>query len=119
MLPYENANTRDHMAKRILGIESSCDETAAAVVADGREILSSVVASQVGIHRKYGGVVPELASREHLRSIVPVVREALARAGLKLADLDAIAVTQGPGLVGSLLVGLTYGKVLALSLKKP
>src|SRR5690348_17683413 len=107
------------MSTRILGIESSCDETAAAVVADGREILSSVVASQVEVHRKYGGVVPELASREHLRQIVPVVREALAQAGIALSDLDAIGVTQGPGLVGSLLVGLTYGKVLALTLGKP
>jgi tRNA N6-adenosine threonylcarbamoyltransferase len=104
---------------RILGIESSCDETAAAVVADGREILSSVVASQVDIHRKYGGVVPELASREHLRQIVPVVREALAQAGMQLPDVDAIGVTQGPGLVGALLVGITYGKTLALSLGKP
>ena len=104
---------------RILGIESSCDETAAAVVADGREILSSVVASQVDIHRKYGGVVPELASREHLRQIVPVVREALGEAKLALTDVDAVAVTQGPGLVGSLLVGVTYGKVLASSLGKP
>jgi len=107
------------MSTRILGIESSCDETAAAVVADGREILSSVVASQVDVHRKYGGVVPELASREHLRQIVPVVREALAQAGLKLADMDAIGVTQGPGLVGALLVGITYGKTLAQSLGKP
>src|SRR5690242_19957621 len=107
------------MATRILGIESSCDETAAAIVADGREILSSVVASQVSVHRKYGGVVPELASREHLRSIVPVVREALVRAGLNLRDVDAVGVTQGPGLVGSLLVGLTYGKVLANALGKP
>jgi len=107
------------MTTRILGIESSCDETAAAVVADGQEILSSIVASQVGIHRKYGGVVPELASREHLRSIVPVVREALERAGLKFKDIDAIGVTYGPGLVGSLLVGLTYGKVLANALGKP
>lgn len=104
---------------RILGIESSCDETAAAVVADGREILSSVVASQIDIHRKYGGVVPELASREHLRQIVPVVREALAQAGMNLADLDAIGVTQGPGLVGALLVGITYGKTLAAALGKP
>jgi tRNA N6-adenosine threonylcarbamoyltransferase len=104
---------------RILGIESSCDETAAAIVADGREILSSVVASQVEIHSKYGGVVPELASREHLRNVVPVVREALERAGMTLADVDAIGVTQGPGLVGSLLVGVTYGKVLALTLGKP
>lgn len=107
------------MAKRILGIESSCDETAAAVVADGREILSSVIASQVAVHRKYGGVVPELASREHLRSIVPVVREALDRAGLSLRDIDAVGVTYGPGLVGSLLVGLTYGKVVANALGKP
>jgi N6-L-threonylcarbamoyladenine synthase len=104
---------------RILGIESSCDETAAAVVADGREILSSIVASQVDIHRKYGGVVPELASREHLRQIVPVVREAIEQAGLTLGDVDAVAVTRGPGLIGALLVGLTYGKVLALSLGKP
>ncbi|MGB8472955.1 MAG: tRNA (adenosine(37)-N6)-threonylcarbamoyltransferase complex transferase subunit TsaD [Candidatus Acidiferrum sp.] len=104
---------------RILGIESSCDETAAAVVADGREILSSVVASQIDIHRKYGGVVPELASREHLRRIVPVVREALAQAGMKLDEVDAIGVTQGPGLVGALLVGITYGKTLAESLGKP
>src|SRR5262252_8179025 len=104
---------------RILGIESSCDETAAAVVADGRDILSSIVASQVDVHRKYGGVVPELASREHLRQIVPVVREALAQAGMKLQDVDAIGVTHGPGLVGSLLVGITYGKTLAESLGKP
>jgi tRNA N6-adenosine threonylcarbamoyltransferase len=107
------------MAKHILGIESSCDETAAAVVADGREILSSVIASQIAVHRKYGGVVPELASREHLRSIVPVVREALERAGMSLRELDAVGVTYGPGLVGSLLVGLTYGKVVANALGKP
>jgi N6-L-threonylcarbamoyladenine synthase len=107
------------MNTRILGIESSCDETAAAVVADGREILSSVVASQIDIHRKYGGVVPELASREHLRQIVPVVREALAQAGMKVNDVDAIGVTQGPGLVGALLVGITYGKTLAQALGKP
>jgi N6-L-threonylcarbamoyladenine synthase len=104
---------------RILGIESSCDETAAAIVVNGRRILSSVVASQFDIHRKYGGVVPELASREHLRQIVPVVREALEQAGLQFADLDAIGVTQGPGLVGSLLVGITYGKTLASALHKP
>ena len=103
----------------ILGIESSCDETAAAVVVDGRQILSSVVASQFDVHRKYGGVVPELASREHLRQIVPVVREAISQAGMKLEELDAIGVTQGPGLVGSLLVGITYGKTLAQALGKP
>ena len=107
------------MSVRILGIESSCDETAAAVVVDGREILSSVVSSQTNIHRKYGGVVPELASREHLRQIVPVVREALEKAGLKFGDLDAIGVTQGPGLVGALLVGVTYAKALAIELGKP
>ena len=107
------------MSVRILGIESSCDETAAAVVADGREILSSVVASQIDVHRKYGGVVPELASREHLRQIVLVVREALEQAKVRLADVDAIGVTQGPGLVGALLVGITYGKTLAAALQKP
>src|SRR5271169_4624686 len=107
------------MSIRILGIESSCDETAAAVVADGRRILSSVVASQIDMHRKYGGVVPELASREHLRQIVPVVREALEQAGIKMSDIDAVAVTQGPGLIGSLLVGVTYGKVLAMALGEP
>jgi N6-L-threonylcarbamoyladenine synthase len=107
------------MPTRILGIESSCDETAAAVVVDGREILSSVVSSQLDIHSKYGGVVPELASREHLRQIVPVVREALSQAGLDFRDIDAVGVTQGPGLVGSLLVGVTYGKVLATELGKP
>jgi N6-L-threonylcarbamoyladenine synthase len=104
---------------RILGIESSCDETAAAVVVDGRKILSSVVASQIDVHRKYGGVVPELASREHLRQIVPVVREAMEQAHLRFEDLDAIGVTQGPGLVGSLLVGITYGKTLAEAMGKP
>ena len=104
---------------RILGIESSCDETAAAVVVDGREILSSVVASQIEIHHKYGGVVPELASREHLRQIVPVVREAIAQAGMELSNVDAIGVTQGPGLVGALLVGITYGKTVAQALGKP
>jgi N6-L-threonylcarbamoyladenine synthase len=109
----------DAREKLILGIESSCDETAAAVVADGRRILSSIVSSQIDIHRKYGGVVPELASREHLRKIVPVVREALDQAKVALTDLDAVAVTQGPGLTGALLVGMTYGKVLALALGKP
>jgi N6-L-threonylcarbamoyladenine synthase len=110
---------RENNNARILGIESSCDETAAAVVVGGRQILSSVVASQIDIHRKYGGVVPELASREHLRQIVPVVREAMQQAGLRLEELDAIGVTQGPGLVGSLLVGITYGKTLAQALGKP
>jgi N6-L-threonylcarbamoyladenine synthase len=100
---------------RVLGIESSCDETAAAVVEDGVAILSSVVASQLDTHEKYGGVVPELASREHLRAIVPVVREALAHAGTDLGGLAAVAVTSGPGLVGSLLVGLTFAKSLCFA----
>jgi N6-L-threonylcarbamoyladenine synthase len=100
---------------RILGIESSCDETAAAVVEDGEIVLSSVVASQMITHGKYGGVVPELASREHLRAIVPVVREALDLSGTRLEDLAAIAATVGPGLVGSLLVGLTYAKSLSFA----
>jgi N6-L-threonylcarbamoyladenine synthase len=113
-------NANEHPdEKLILGIESSCDETAAAIVADGRRILSSVVASQTEIHRKYGGVVPELASREHLRRIVPVVREAVEQAHVDLRDVDAVAVTHGPGLVGALLVGVTYGKVLAQALGKP
>ncbi len=107
-------------AATILGIETSCDETAAAVVVEGREILSNVVLSQVPVHQLYGGVVPELASREHLRGIVPVVRQALEQAGgLALADVDAIAVTQGPGLAGALLVGLSYAKTLAWALGKP
>jgi N6-L-threonylcarbamoyladenine synthase len=100
---------------RILGIESSCDETAAAVVENGTRIISSVVASQLDTHGKYGGVVPELASREHLRAIVPVTREALARASAELKEMSAIAVTSGPGLVGSLLVGVTYAKALAFA----
>ena len=104
---------------RILAIESSCDETAAAVVEDETHILSSVVASQMATHAKYGGVVPELASREHLRAIVPVVRLALEEAGIADRSLDAIAATMGPGLVGSLLVGLTYAKGLAFAWGKP
>jgi N6-L-threonylcarbamoyladenine synthase len=103
----------------VLGIESSCDETAAAVVADGERVRSSVVASQVLVHEKYGGVVPELASREHLRAIEPVVDEACREAAVTLGDVDAIAVTEGPGLIGSLMVGLVYGKALALALHKP
>ncbi|HEY3455807.1 MAG TPA: tRNA (adenosine(37)-N6)-threonylcarbamoyltransferase complex transferase subunit TsaD [Bryobacteraceae bacterium] len=103
------------MQTLILGIESSCDETAAAVVEDSRRIRSSVVSSQFDVHAKYGGVVPELASREHLRAIVPVVNQALEQAGISLASLNAIAVTSGPGLVGSLLVGVTYAKALCLA----
>jgi N6-L-threonylcarbamoyladenine synthase len=103
----------------ILGIESSCDETAAAVVRRGSEALSNVVASQMSLHANYGGVVPELASREHLRNIVPVVREAMSRAGVTFANIEAIAVTEGPGLAGALLVGITYAKALSFGLGKP
>src|ERR1700739_1183236 len=103
----------------ILGIESSCDETAAAVVERGARTLSSVVASQIATHARFGGVVPELASREHLRAIVPVVRLAMEQSSTRLGDLAAIAVTQGPGLVGSLLVGITYAKALALAHQLP
>jgi N6-L-threonylcarbamoyladenine synthase len=103
----------------ILGIESSCDETAAAVVRGGEQVLSSVVSSQAALHAAYGGVVPEIASREHLRHIVPVVRAAVAEAGVSLNDLEAIAVTEGPGLAGALLVGILYAKSLAFGLAKP
>ena len=103
----------------ILGIETSCDETGAAVVRSGEEIISNVVASQIATHQLYGGVVPELASREHLRAIVPVVRQALAESRQPYATLDAIAVTQGPGLAGALLVGISYAKALAFALDKP
>ena len=103
----------------ILGIESSCDETAAAVVERGARTLSSVVASQISTHATYGGVVPELASREHLRAIVPVVREALAEAQITFDDLDAVAVTSGPGLAGALLVGIAYAKALAFARELP
>ena len=105
--------------QRLLGIETSCDETAAAVVEDGRRILSSVVASQAALHAPYGGVVPELASRHHVESIVPVVEQAMADAATRFEDLAAVAVTQGPGLVGSLLVGLQVAKAIALVHGKP
>jgi N6-L-threonylcarbamoyladenine synthase len=103
----------------ILGIESSCDETAAAVVRSGEQVVSNVVASQIATHWPYGGVVPELASREHLRAIVPVVRRALQEAGQTFESVDAVAVTQGPGLAGALLVGVSYAKALAFALDKP
>ncbi len=103
----------------ILGIESSCDETAAAVVRSGEKLVSNVVFSQIAAHQPYGGVVPELASREHLKAIVPVVRTALADAGQTYTSIDAIAVTQGPGLAGALLVGISYAKALAFALDKP
>jgi len=103
----------------ILAIESSCDETAAAVVRSGEQVVANVVASQIATHQPYGGVVPELASREHLRAIVPVVRQALAEAKHTYDSVDAIAVTQGPGLAGALLVGISYAKALAFALDKP
>ncbi len=103
----------------ILGIESSCDETAAAIVRSGEQLISNVVASQIATHQPYGGVVPELASREHLKAIVPVVRQALAEANQTYDSVDAIAVTQGPGLAGALLVGISYAKALAFALDKP
>ena len=104
---------------RILTLESSCDETAAAVVEDGRTVLSNVVASQVEEHRLYGGVVPEIASRRHCEAVCGVTREALAQAGMTLQDVDALAVTAAPGLIGALLVGVSYIKGLALAAKKP
>jgi N6-L-threonylcarbamoyladenine synthase len=103
----------------ILGIESSCDETAAAVVRSGEEVISNVVYSQIATHQPYGGVVPELASREHLRAIVPVVRKAVEDAGRTYETVDALAVTKGPGLAGALLVGLSYAKALSYALEKP
>ncbi len=107
------------MSKLILGIESSCDETAAAVVRDGREILSNVINTQINLHKEYGGVVPELASRKHIEAISRVVDEALVQANVEKEDIDAIAVTYGPGLVGALLVGVTYAKSLAYALGVP
>src|SRR5512145_679271 len=103
----------------VLGIESSCDETAAALVEDGHRVLSNVIASQIKTHRSFGGVVPELASREHLRNIAWVVRQAFEEAQKSHEDIDGIAVTQGPGLIGSLLVGVSFAKAMAYALKKP
>ena len=103
----------------ILGIESSCDETAAAVVKNGREVLSNIISSQIVIHRKFGGVVPEIASRKHIENIMPVIDEALQQANVTLDDIDAVAVTYGPGLVGALLVGLSAAKSLAWATDKP
>ncbi len=117
--------TLDHSKKKaagdglILGVETSCDETAAAVVARDGSVLSNVVASQVDIHSRFGGIVPEIASRKHVEAIVPVVEEALLRAGCSLDDLSAIAVTQGPGLVGALVVGLSFSKALSIPLGLP
>jgi N6-L-threonylcarbamoyladenine synthase len=103
----------------VLGIETSCDETAASIVRDGREIVSSVISSQIELHKRFGGVVPELASREHLDKIVPIVREAFTRAELTMDAIDGLAVTAGPGLVGSLVVGVSYAKAMAFALDKP
>lgn len=103
----------------VLGIETSCDETSAAVVRDGRTVLSNVIASQVELHRPFGGVVPEIAARRHIECIGPIVDEALARAGITMHEVDAVAVANGPGLVGALLVGLSYAKALAYAQKKP
>jgi N6-L-threonylcarbamoyladenine synthase len=103
----------------VLGLETSCDETAAALVEDGRRVLSDVVSTQVDIHRRWGGVVPELASRNHIVQVMPVLHEALTRAGKTLADVDLIAVTSGPGLIGALLVGVQVAKTLSLALGKP
>ena len=100
---------------KVLGIETSCDETAAAIIEDGNNILSNVVATQVEMHARYGGIVPEVASRQHMLTVVPVVRQALEQAGLRLCDLDGVAVTHGPGLAGSLLIGVNTAKGIALS----
>ena len=107
--------------KRILtlGIETSCDETAAAVLSGGREILSNVISTQIPIHQKFGGVVPEIASRKHIVNIMPVIDEAISKAGVELHEINQIAVTYGPGLVGALLVGVSAAKTLAFALKIP
>lgn len=103
----------------ILGIETSCDETSAAIVVDGRDVRSNVVSSQVDLHARYQGIVPEIAARAHIERIAPIVEEALAAAGVKYADLDAVAVTEGPGLAGSLMIGVTAAKTLAMALGRP
>ena len=103
----------------ILAIESSCDETAAAVVKNGREVLSNIISSQIALHTKYGGGVPEIASRKHMERINQVIKEALSEAGRKLSDMDAVAVTYGPGLVGALLVGVAEAKAIAYAAKLP
>jgi len=107
------------MSDLILGIETSCDETAAAIVEDGKKIISNVVASQISIHQKYGGVVPEIASRKHIEDIIPVIDKTLGESGKKITDLSAIAVTYGPGLIGSLLVGLSVAKAMAYAQNIP
>ncbi len=104
---------------KILGIETSCDETSAAVVENGRDVLSNIIRSQIDIHTRYGGVVPEIASRNHVEDLPYIIDEALEKAGLTLNDIDAIAVTNGPGLVGALLIGVSQAKAMALALDKP
>ncbi|NMA66014.1 MAG: tRNA (adenosine(37)-N6)-threonylcarbamoyltransferase complex transferase subunit TsaD, partial [Clostridiaceae bacterium] len=104
---------------KILGIETSCDETSASVVVDGRKVLSNIISSQIDLHSEYGGVVPEIASRKHVELIIPVIDSALNEAGVTLSDIDGIAVTYGPGLVGALLVGISAAKAIAAALNKP
>jgi N6-L-threonylcarbamoyladenine synthase len=116
---WSGRNVVFYPAMIVLGIESSCDDTAAALVRDGCRVLSSVVASQGEIHHRFGGVVPELASRRHLEAIVPVVQESLTQAGLDLSDVEGLAVTRGPGLVGSLLIGFSFAKAVAYTLGVP
>ena len=113
--PADPRRQKPAAAMNILGIETSCDETASAVVSDGRLVLSSIVYSQIGVHHPYGGVVPELASRKHIEAIVPVVDEAIRASGLRAADMDAVAVTRGPGLVGALLIGFSFAKAYAFA----
>ena len=113
----ERLRTAGHAT--ILAIESSCDETAAAIVKDGREVVASIISSQIPLHAMYGGVVPEIASRKHVESVDPVVDECLAKANMTLSDVDAIAVTYGPGLVGALLIGVSAAKALAYAADKP
>ena len=103
----------------VLGIESSCDETSASIIKNGREILSNVISSQIDIHKKYGGVVPEIASRKHVESIIPVISKALLDANKTLDDIDIVGVTKGPGLVGALLVGVSFAKAISFSKHKP
>ncbi|MDI6801878.1 MAG: tRNA (adenosine(37)-N6)-threonylcarbamoyltransferase complex transferase subunit TsaD [Thermodesulfovibrionales bacterium] len=114
-----NSSLITHHSELILGIDTSCDDTSAALVADGNKILSNIISSQSDIHKKYGGIVPELASRRHIEMVWPVVDEALNRAGVSFADIDAIAVCHGPGLIGSLLVGCGFAKAIAYAKKIP
>ncbi len=119
MINSENLTDNPIKPIYILGIETSCDETSAAIVANGRRIISNVIASQINLHQGYGGVVPELASRQHVKAILPVIDEAIALSGLTADEIDAIAVTAGPGLIGALLVGVSAAKALAFTIDKP